>query len=158
MEAKLRIGQCDNSLISLRSRLHAKQFLIGFHNENITGQIQATKVHTLIGQVGERVEGYAKRYRTGHAALRALKGEATHPHLRELKPEDVRLDGDNEESDVAARKKLSMIGSGKGARAPQNAPGTSKRIMSWIWTAPGALDQEEERLHDCEFTILTSEQ
>ncbi|KAJ7926723.1 hypothetical protein B0H13DRAFT_2313220 [Mycena leptocephala] len=128
MEAKLRIGQCDNSLVSLRSRLHAKRFLIGFR--------------------GERVEGYAKRYRKGYGALRALKGEETHPHLRELKPEDVRLDGDNEESDVAARKKLSMIGSGKGARAPRNAPGTSRRIMSWIWTAPGALDQEEERLHD----------
>ncbi|KAJ7919700.1 hypothetical protein B0H13DRAFT_2428738 [Mycena leptocephala] len=148
MEAKLRIGQCDNSLVSLRSRLHAKRFLIGFRNENVTGQIQATKARTLIGQVGERVEGYAKRYRKGYGALRALKGEETHPHLRELKPEDVRLDGDNEESDVAARKKLSMIGSGKGARAPRNAPGTSRRIMSWIWTAPGALDQEEERLHD----------
>jgi hypothetical protein len=158
MEAKLRIGQCDNSLVSLRSRLHAKRFLIGFRNENVTGQIQATKARTLIGQVGERVEGYAKRYRKGQAALRALKGEATHPHLRELKPEDVRLDGDNEESDVAARKKLSMIGSGKGVRVPRNAPGTSRRIMSWIWTAPGALDQEEERLHDCELTIVTTEQ
>jgi hypothetical protein len=157
MEAKLRVGQCDNSLVSLRSRLHAKRFLIGFRNENVTGQIQATKAHTLIGQVGERVEGYAKRYRKAHRALRALKGEAMHPHLRELKPEDVRLDGDNEESDTAARKKLSMIGSGKGARAPRNAPGTSRRIMSWIWTAPGALDQEEERLHDCKLTIVTSE-
>jgi hypothetical protein len=150
MEAKLRVGQCDNSLASLRSRLHAKRFLIGFRNENVTGQIQATKARTLIGQLGERVEGYAKRYRKGYSALRALKGEATHPHLRPLKPDDVRLDGDNEESDAASRKKLSMMGSGKGARAPRNAPGTSKRIMSWIWTTPGALDSGEERLHDCE--------
>ncbi|KAJ7874124.1 hypothetical protein B0H13DRAFT_1894675 [Mycena leptocephala] len=98
--------------------------------------IQATKARTLIGQLKERVEGYAKRYHKGHGALRALTAE------------DVRLDGDNEESDTASRKKLSMMGSGKGARAPRNAPGTSRRLMSWIWTAPGALDSGEERLHD----------
>jgi hypothetical protein len=150
MEAKLRVGQCDNSLVSLRSCLHAKHFLIGFRNENVTGQVQATKVRTLIGQLGERVEGYVKRYRKGHGALRALMGDATHPHLRPLKPKDVRLDGDNEESDTASRKKLSMMGSGKGVRVPRNAPGTSRRLMSWIWTAPSALDSREERLHDCE--------
>ncbi|KAF7289354.1 CxC2 domain-containing protein [Mycena indigotica] len=26
-------------------------------------------------------------------------------------------------------------------------PGNTKRIMSWIWTAPGAFDDEEEQLH-----------
>ncbi|KAJ6513594.1 hypothetical protein C8R47DRAFT_1286276 [Mycena vitilis] len=148
MEAKLRVAQCENCLVSLRSRLHGKRFLIGFRNENVTGQIQSTKAATLIGQVGERVEGYAKRYRKGHAALLSLKGQAACPHLRELKPDDVRLDGDDGESDAASRKKLAMIGMGRGARAPRNAPGTSKRTMSWIWTAPGALEKEEHRLHD----------
>ncbi|KAJ7882725.1 hypothetical protein B0H13DRAFT_1890747 [Mycena leptocephala] len=95
MEAKLCVGQCDNSLASLRSRLHAKRWLIGFCNENVTGQIQATKL-------GEQVEGYAKRYRKGHSALRALKGKVIHPHLRLLRLEDVQLDGDNEESDAAS--------------------------------------------------------
>ncbi|KAJ7916467.1 hypothetical protein B0H13DRAFT_2323251 [Mycena leptocephala] len=68
MEAKLRVGQCDNSLVSLHSRLHAKCFLIGFRNENVTGQVQATKACTLIGQLGERVEGYAKSYHKGSPA------------------------------------------------------------------------------------------
>ncbi|KAJ7876671.1 hypothetical protein B0H14DRAFT_2501281 [Mycena olivaceomarginata] len=148
MEVKLRVAQCDNSLASLRSRLHAKRWLIGFRNENVSGQVQATKARTLIGQVGERAESYARRYRRGRTAVVQLKGEDTFPHLRELKPEHVVLDGDNGESDVAARKKLAMIGAGRGARVPRNAPGTSKRVMSWIWTAPGALEKEEERLHD----------
>ncbi|KAJ6465540.1 hypothetical protein C8R47DRAFT_1235772 [Mycena vitilis] len=148
MESRLRVAQCENCLVSLRSRLHGKRFLIGFRNEHVTGQVDSTKAATLIGQVGERVEGYAKRYRTGHGALLALKSQEEYPHLQELKADDVRLDGDNGESDAASRKKLAMIGMGRGARAPRNAPGASKRTMSWIWTAPGALEKEEHRLHD----------
>ncbi|KAJ7825687.1 hypothetical protein B0H13DRAFT_2241198 [Mycena leptocephala] len=135
MEAKLRVGQCDNSLVSLRARLHAKRFLIGFRNENVAGQVQATKARTLIGQVGERAESYAERYRKGHRALVFLKGTEAYPYLRELKADDIRLDGDWGDSDAQARKKLAMIGAGRGAREPRNAPGTSKRVMSWIWTA-----------------------
>ncbi|KAK7019612.1 CxC2 domain-containing protein, partial [Favolaschia claudopus] len=146
MEAKLRVAQCDNSLASLRARLHAKRHLISFRNTNITGQTRSTKARTLIGEVGERVESYANRYRRGRAALISLKGSEAYPHLRELRPEDVQLDGDAEESDTAVRKKLAMIGAGRGARAPRNAPGTSKRVMSWIWTAPGSLD--EEMMHE----------
>ncbi|KAK7043451.1 CxC2 domain-containing protein, partial [Favolaschia claudopus] len=108
MEAKLRLAQCENSLASLRARLHAKRHLISFRNSNIIAD--------------------------------------AYPHLRPLNPDDVQLDGDAEESDSAARKKLAMLGAGRGARAPRNAPGTSKRVMSWIWTAPGSLD--EEMMHE----------
>lgn len=144
MEAKLRVAQCENSLSSLRSRLHGKRFLITFRNENVREQVHTTKAWTLIGQVGDRVEAYARRYRKGHSALLSLKGQAAYPYLRELKPDDVRLDGDDGESDAASRKKLAMIGAGRGACAPRNAPGTSRRVMSWIWTAPGALENEEQ--------------
>ncbi|KAJ7088008.1 hypothetical protein B0H15DRAFT_949821 [Mycena belliarum] len=148
MEAKLRRAQCQNALASLRSRLHAKRWLISFRNDNIVGQVQATKARTLIEVVGERVDSYARRYRRGRTALLSLLGDAMDPDLRELADEDVRLDGDNSDSDAAARKKLSMISAGRGARAPRNAPGTSKRVMSWIWTTRGALDDEEGRLHE----------
>ncbi|KAJ7719325.1 hypothetical protein B0H14DRAFT_3521336 [Mycena olivaceomarginata] len=141
MEAKLRVTQCDNSLASLRSRLHAKCHLITFCNSNVTGQVQSTKARTLIEQVGERVNSYANRYQQGRAALVALKGAAAYSHLRELHPDNVRLDGDNRESDAAAWKKLAMMGAGRGARVPRNAPGISKHVMSWIWAAPGALDE-----------------
>ncbi|KAJ7801511.1 hypothetical protein B0H14DRAFT_3489429 [Mycena olivaceomarginata] len=148
MEGRLRVAQCDNSLVGLRSRLHAKRFLIDDRNENATGQVASTKARTLIAQLGERVEALAKRYRKGRAALDTLKGAEAHPHLRVLAREDVRLDGDVGESDAAARRRLAMIGAGRGARAPRNAPGTSRRVMSWIWTAPGAFDDEEVHLHD----------
>ncbi|KAK7000631.1 hypothetical protein R3P38DRAFT_2797322 [Favolaschia claudopus] len=146
MEEKLRVAQCQNSLVSLRARLHAKRHLISFRNANITGQVLSTKARTLIEQLGERVESYANRYRQGRKALDCLTGEDSFPDLRPLRPEDVQLDGDAGETDAAARKKLAMLGSGRGARAPRNAPGSSKRVMSWIWTAAGALD--ESMMHE----------
>jgi hypothetical protein len=116
----------------------------------VTGQKRSTKAAVLIHQVGDRVEAVAKRYRRGREALVGLGVADEHPHLRPLRVEDVRLDGDAGETDVAARKKLAMIGPGHGTRTPCNAPGTSKHKMSWIWTAPGAFDDEEMRLHECE--------
>ncbi|KAJ7138480.1 hypothetical protein C8R43DRAFT_1089333 [Mycena crocata] len=148
MEAKLRVAQCTNALCALRSRLHAKRHLITFRNANVTGQIQSTKARTLIGQVGERVEACAAKYRRAREAVISLKGEEEGERFWELRAADIQLDGDAEESDSAARKKLAMIGAGRGERAPRDAPGTSKRIMSWMWTAPGALDDEDEQLHD----------
>jgi hypothetical protein len=150
MEIKLRVGQCSNSLAKLRARLHAKRHIIGFRNANVSGQVQGTKARSLIGEVGERVQAFAQRYRTGRAALVAMTSEAAYPAFRELMEDDIRLDGDSGETDENARKKLALIGSGRGERTPRNAPGTSKRIMSWIWTAPGALDDEEEQIHGCE--------
>jgi hypothetical protein len=150
-EAKLRVAQCQNALVTLRTRLHAKRHFISYRNANITGQIQSTKAATLIGQIGERVDAAAAKYRQGWAALVELSGGPEHvPQFRALLDADVRLDGDWGESDGAARKKLTMIGAGRGARAPRNQPGTSKAVMSWIWTAPGALDDAEKHLHACE--------
>ncbi|KAJ7115521.1 hypothetical protein C8R43DRAFT_1138146 [Mycena crocata] len=148
MEAKLREAQCGAALIVVRGRLHAKRHLITFRNEHLTGQVQVTKARTLIQQVGERVTAGAQKYRKAREALVVLKGASHAPHFRELKDDDIRLDGDNGESDTAALKKLAMIGSGKGARAPRNAPGQSKRVMSWIWTVQAGSGDEEQDLHD----------
>ncbi|KAJ7799721.1 hypothetical protein B0H14DRAFT_3491392 [Mycena olivaceomarginata] len=128
MEVKMRIAQCDNALVVMRGRLHAKRHLITFRNENITGQIKSTKARTLIGQVGDR-DGYA-------------------PHFRPLRETNIRLEGDNGESDAAAKKKLAMISAGRGARAPRTAPGQSKRTMSWIWTVKAGSGDAERDLHD----------
>ncbi|KAJ7805682.1 hypothetical protein B0H14DRAFT_3153313 [Mycena olivaceomarginata] len=148
MEVQLRVSQCLNCLSQLRSSLHAKRWLIAYRNANVTGQHQTTKAAQLIERVGERVEQLADRYRQGRRALVSLGVEQEYPHLHELKKEDIQLDGDRDDSDLASRKKLAMIGTG---RASRNMPGTSRRVMSWIWTAPGAFDgdnAEEHHLHE----------
>ncbi|KAJ7458848.1 hypothetical protein FB451DRAFT_1014149, partial [Mycena latifolia] len=90
MEAKLRAAQCAAALIVLRGHLHAKCHLITFRNEHITGQITLTKAATLIGQVGDRVNLSASKYRQGRKALVALKGAEHAPHFKELKDDDIR--------------------------------------------------------------------
>lgn len=151
MEKRLRVAQCGNALVKLRARLHAKRHFIMFRNEHVTGQIQSTKARTLIGQIGERVDACAEKYRHARRSLINLSGAAP-AEFRELRPKDIQLDGDAGESDQAARKKLAMLSAGRGARAPRNAPGASRKTMSWIWTATGAFDDEEARLHECEST------
>ncbi|KAJ6567629.1 hypothetical protein DFH09DRAFT_1247212 [Mycena vulgaris] len=148
MEYKLRAAQCAAALTVLRGCLHAKRHLVTFQNEHVTGQVTFTKARMLIGQVGDRVSLSASKYRKGRKVLVALKGAEHSPHFKELKDEDIRLDGDNGESDSAAKKKLSMISAGRGARASRNASGQSKRLMSWIWTTQAGSGDDEQDLHD----------
>ncbi|KAF7342705.1 CxC2 domain-containing protein [Mycena sanguinolenta] len=118
----------------------------------------------------ERITASAQKYRKARAALVALKGTAFAPHFKELKDDDIRLPGENDESDAAARKKLAKISAGRGGRTPRNgpggpaqvadppagerrrvprnAPGESKRIMSWIWTARAGSGDDQQDLHD----------
>ncbi|KAJ7715521.1 hypothetical protein B0H16DRAFT_1477307 [Mycena metata] len=116
-------------------------------NSHITGQNQATKANTLQAQVSEHVEDCAQKYRKGYSTLVKLQGDAINPQFRKLNDSDILLNGDDGESDRAARKKLAMIGSGRGARAPRMAPGTSKKVMSWVWTVQGGAAKGEEALH-----------
>ncbi|KAJ7165383.1 hypothetical protein C8R46DRAFT_1220512 [Mycena filopes] len=149
IESKLRSSQCLNALVHLRSRLHSKQFFLGFRysaSSFMQGQHQATKANTLQAQIGDRVNDSAEKYRKGYNALLKLQGDID-PQFRPLNETDIRLDGDDGESDAAAKKKLAMIGSGRGARSPRNAPGTTRRVMSWIWTAQGGAREGEEALH-----------
>ncbi|KAJ6558636.1 hypothetical protein DFH09DRAFT_1248185 [Mycena vulgaris] len=121
--------------------------LITFRNKNVTGQIKATKSRSLIGSVGDKANAAAKKYRQGRAALIKLRGADHAPHFRELKEEHLTLDGEETQSDTASRKKLSLLSAGKGARTPRHISGSSKKVLSWIWTAQGALDDDEEELH-----------
>ncbi|KAJ7899713.1 hypothetical protein B0H13DRAFT_2336971 [Mycena leptocephala] len=148
MEAKLRLAQCGDALANIRSRLHAKRFLISFCDRNITGQIRVTKSRTLIQQVGDRVTASAQKYTQARNALIQLHGADSCPQFKELKAQDLTLDGQVEADDAVAAKKLKMIAAGKGKRTPRHVKGSSKRVMSWIWTAQGSESADEEGLHE----------
>jgi hypothetical protein len=150
MEARLRVAQCDDALANIRSRLHAKRFLISFRDCNITGQIRATKSRTLIQQVGERVTASSQKYTQARNALIQLEGADAYPRFKELKQQDLMLDGEVQDDDALAVKRLKMIAVGKGKRTPRHVKGSSKRVMSWIWTAQGSESEDEEALHECE--------
>ncbi|KAJ7179732.1 hypothetical protein C8R46DRAFT_1160195 [Mycena filopes] len=149
MEGRLRLAQCGDALANIRCRLHAKRFLILFRDGNITGQVRATKSRTLLQQVGDRVTASAQKYTQARAALVRLNTDAaSYTAFKELKQQDLSLDGHIEDVDAAASKKLKMIAAGKGKRTPHHVKGSSKQVMSWIWTAEGATGSEEEQLHE----------
>ncbi|KAJ7109543.1 hypothetical protein C8R43DRAFT_848675, partial [Mycena crocata] len=144
IEVALREAQCRVSLATVRKQLHVKRHLIGFRDTHITGQVKATKARTLIAEVGERVEASAGRYRQGRAALASLMNDggvpylSEMPHFKELKAVDLTLDNEQIETDTSARKKLALIAAGKGQRTPRHIACSSKRVLSWIWTARGS--------------------
>ncbi|KAJ7022137.1 hypothetical protein C8F04DRAFT_971879, partial [Mycena alexandri] len=149
MEARLRESQSTDSLSAIRLALHSKRHLISFCHGNIGGQVRMTRSHSIVDQLGIRVDALAAKYNDARRALLVLRGEGYAPHLRKLEKEDLRLEGEGGEhdteadrSDRAAAKKLGSIG----GRPLREVGKTS--VLSWIWTARGALDSEEEDLHE----------
>ncbi|KAJ7022478.1 hypothetical protein C8F04DRAFT_971465 [Mycena alexandri] len=149
MEARLRESQCTDSLSAIRLALHSKRHLISFRHGNIGGQIRMTRSHSLVDQLGIRVDALAAKYTEAREALLVLKGQGYSPHLRKLEKGDLRLEGEGGENDTeadrsdrAAGRKLKEIGG-----RPLREVGKST-VLSWIWTAKGALENEEEELHE----------
>ncbi|KAJ7770735.1 hypothetical protein B0H16DRAFT_1306944 [Mycena metata] len=149
MEARLRESQCTDSLSAIRLALHSKRHLINFRHGNIGGQMRMTRSHSLVDQLGIRVDALANKYRQAREALLVLRGQGYAPHLRKLEKADLRLEGEEGENDTeadrsdrSAARKLRGIGG-----RPVREVGKST-VLSWIWTAKGALDSEEEELHE----------
>ncbi|KAJ7041698.1 hypothetical protein C8F04DRAFT_946732 [Mycena alexandri] len=165
MEATLREGQCTNALVVIRNLLHCKRYLITFRNENLGGQKKTTRSQTIMGQLTERVDVDARKYRDARAALTRLKGVGYAPELKELKAADVTLEGEEARepgeaarSDRNAVKRLAKISGGTHAQPLRNdASAQTPAGVSWIWMSPGALDDSEEGLHECNLVALRVE-
>ncbi|KAJ7444055.1 hypothetical protein B0H11DRAFT_1931229 [Mycena galericulata] len=147
MEARLREAQCTDALVQIRARLYAKGHLITFRNENLTGQVQTTRSQTLIAHVGARVAATQRKYNDAREALLTLRGSDYAPHLKKINNSDLTLDGEERENDAQARDKLARIAVGSHGHPARNAPAKNK-VLSWIWTARGALDDNEKELHE----------
>ncbi|KAJ7023334.1 hypothetical protein C8F04DRAFT_1271538 [Mycena alexandri] len=145
MEAKLREGQCRDSISALRSRLHAKRHLLNYRDESVVGQRAATRAYTLMERIGERVDAVSGKYRRARGALIALRGAAACESYRELRPSDVQLD-EEREVDAKARKKLGSIGSKYRRQGP--ALSSKNKTFSWIWTGGGGPGEDETELHE----------
>ncbi|KAJ7019601.1 hypothetical protein C8F04DRAFT_1214300 [Mycena alexandri] len=146
MEGRLREGQCRDALVKLRSSLHTKRYLLTWRDSGgVAGQRAATRAFTLIGRVGERVDVAAVKCRGAREALVRLRGRARCDAWRELKATDVDLD-DKREVDTNAQRRLGLIGSKRSRRVA--AAGSSRKTVSWIWTADGGPGDDKKELHD----------
>jgi hypothetical protein len=89
IEAKLHRTQCMDALDVLRSCLHAQRHLITWRNSNAVGQKASTQSATLIGQVGDRINRVAEKYRWAREALLELVGAASELQFKELLASDL---------------------------------------------------------------------
>lgn len=156
MEAALRVGQCHETLDSIRDRLHAKKHLINRRNKNTTGQYESTRSRTVIGEMGDRISLLALKYNKARDALWALgNGEEHKDVLKELKREHLSMDGEEEQPDAESTRQMLRAGGEGGPRAPKkkkkdDRPHESSRaVLSWIWVA-GDVAEESGVLHGCE--------
>ncbi|KAF7288466.1 CxC2 domain-containing protein [Mycena chlorophos] len=145
-EASLRRGQCSDGLTALRTRLHAKTYLIWFRDANWRGQQKWTRSVTLMGRLEEAIARIAEKYRTARAALSALRGPDFAPEFQLLTHGDINARIETE-SDAAAAKKLSGADGSRPLRTQPNLSRDSEpTAVSWIWLARSAEPGAE--LHD----------
>ncbi|KAF7325884.1 hypothetical protein MKEN_00439200 [Mycena kentingensis (nom. inval.)] len=148
IEEQQRVAQCQNSIAKLCRNLHSRRWLIAHRNSNLTGQRATTKTSKLFSSMSTESKLVVSRYRCGYRALEHLGRLASYPRLRLLRDQDIQINIDDAFQDIDARKKLARIG-GRGSRPSRNMPGRSRRVMSWIWTALGSWDADDEQyLHD----------
>ncbi|KAJ7126593.1 hypothetical protein C8R43DRAFT_1134919 [Mycena crocata] len=149
MEAMLREAQCWDSLGLLRTRLHAKRHVIYWCGSNNSGsQKDTTRSQTILGLLKDRIDSVGKKYNDARIALLRLEGDDFALHFKKLMEADMTLDGDVKDDETAARKKLEAVSGGQAARVPRHVKAMSKKTMSWIWAAQGALDDSEQELHE----------
>ncbi|KAF7335028.1 CxC2 domain-containing protein [Mycena venus] len=144
-------GQAENALVAIRGRLHSKRFLINFRNKNLTGQKKTMRAHTILGQLTERIEVAARKYRDARAALDSLKGGGA------LRAADIVLEGEEARdssaaarSDLQAMKKLAKIGRGTQQPLRNDASSSKAPGVSWIWAKArkSRWDEEVELLRE----------
>ncbi|KAF9001427.1 hypothetical protein BDZ89DRAFT_968328, partial [Hymenopellis radicata] len=160
-EAILRRGQCSDALGRIRARLLAKRYLVYFRNEHVTGQREGGRAATLIATMATKLNESAAKYRHCRDRLVALVGEAGCGPLRVLQEEDVKV-YQTAESDEEAVRKLSRLDARNSritadsvsARLKKtkrrDVAGETRAVMSWIWTADGGPNADEDGyLHEC---------
>lgn len=145
-EAQLRRAACSSALMSLRLRLHTKRHLIMFRNAFLRGQRKTGHARTMIDAVSDRVDALSNAYRSSQVALKALEGPEGCGAYRTLEAGDVTLRYVQDHDGKAARRLAKIAGrptqvmnegtslddeDGNGAEER----GSSKRTLSWIWTA-----------------------
>ncbi|KAF9004178.1 hypothetical protein BDZ89DRAFT_1049589 [Hymenopellis radicata] len=141
--------------------LDRKRYLVYFRNEHVRGQREGGRAATTLSTMATKLKESVAKYRHCRDRLVALVGEAGCGPFRVLEDEDVKV-YQTAESDEDAVRKLSRLearnsrvtGDSVSARLKKtkrrDVPGETRAVMSWIWTAEGGPDANEDGyLHEC---------
>ncbi|KAJ7352104.1 hypothetical protein DFH08DRAFT_805385 [Mycena albidolilacea] len=142
-EARLRDGQCSESLDLIRHGLTVKKRLQTYKKLNVRRQHQNTRSRGLVDNQQRKIDLAAGTYRQAHSARLALAHAAGPSDWRLLDKGDLQMLEDEEE----ARKRKQRVMKGKRKEAAQldkngevqGVPGMGEKtcLISWIWFSAG---------------------
>lgn len=142
-EKELRVGQCRDSLVQLRTKLLAQARLLKYKFVHVRHQNPNTRSQGHLKRVNSKIEIYAAKYRHAFAMLQRLGsfgGSEWRSEFQELRKQDVRYlsqaplpDAPTEEraKELQARSLLN------GGVVPEG-----DRTVSWIWRGSLGDDQD----------------
>lgn len=142
VEARLRDGEAEEALDSLRDGLRTRTATTRFKVRNWSGQRALTRGQGILRLINLKIHGAKLRYRYARQALRKLKGHgAWEERLQVLTEDDVRALNERALTDEekAERERLreagEVIEEGGVALAGDVVSGETHRSLSWIWYA-----------------------
>lgn len=134
METELRIGQCHDSLVQLRTKLTAQARLLKYKYIHVRHQAPNTRSKDLLKQVNFKIEVFSSKYRHAFTMLQALDPDGTSGwrlELLELRSQDVRGLSQAELPDAPTQERAEQLQARsllKGKVVPEG-----NRTVSWIW-------------------------
>jgi hypothetical protein len=133
MEEELRIGQCRDCLVQLRTKLSAQARLLKYKYVNVRHQALNTRSRSLLNRVNKKIETVATRYRHAFAMLQVLDrsgGAEWRSEFLALRSQDVRGLSQMELCDVPQERaeELQARTLLSGGVVPEG-----NRTVSWIW-------------------------
>lgn len=147
MEKELRIGQCCDCLVQLRTKLNAKARLLKHKYVNVRHQASNTRSQDLLNRVNVKIEAVVNKYRNAFTRLHALdwdEGSEWRVEFLELRKDDVRGLSEMELPKAPTRERAEELQ----ARSLLNggAVPEGNRTVSWIWrgSLKGGLEDQGE--------------
>lgn len=134
MEKELRIGQCRDSLIQLRTKLNAQARLLKYKSVHVRHQAANTRSRNLLNRINKKIQAASARYRHVFAMLQVLDPRDVlgwHSEFLELKDGDVRGLSQAELPHAPTRERAEELQARtllNGGVVPEG-----NRTVSWIW-------------------------
>lgn len=134
MEINLRIGQCHDALVQLRTRLSARVRLLKYKYINVRHQASNTRSQNLLSHINQKIEVSSTKYRHAFAMLGALDqcdGSDWCSEFLELKGGDVHGMSEAELPQAPTQERAEELQARSllnGSVVPQG-----NQTVSWIW-------------------------
>ena len=134
METELRIGQCRDSLIQLRTKLNAQARLLKYKYVHVRHQAPNTRSRNLLNSINKKIEVVSSRYCHAFVMLQALDPHRVYKwdsEFLKLRKQDVRGLSQAALPDAPTQERMETFQ----ARTllSGNVIPEGNRTVSWIW-------------------------